>query len=206
MKNVIYMLIIVALTWPGTVQSNDWKFWNDDKEPAEYYTNAIRVRAVDAETSEPIEGAVVIAQWRLEAPFGGYAGGAVDTMKAVTDKDGWFVIPANGPIKRPKFTMLKQQDPILIISKVGYKTVSLINANREYLIKNGITVRKLEKDSQGKPIKIIVKTVRLDNVDSETLGEGISQDYSEEIIPKGPTRECIWNGKTIRLKKEKLSK
>ncbi len=59
----------------------------------------------------------------------------------------------------------------------------------------------MEEDPQGKPLRIIVNSFKFDGVDSDVLSEGIRQDYSDEIIPKGSIRESIWNERVIRLKK-----
>ena len=200
MNRIIYIFLLIALASPAIAHPKEWKSWKDEDQPAEYYSKELKARVVDADTGDPIKKAKVVAQWILESPFGGWNGGLLEIVETTTDKDGWFYIPARGPMKRLKFTMLKQKDPNLIISKDGYKTKSLINANKEYLIKNGITFKKLEEDPQRKPLRIIVKTFKFAEVDSDILTEGISQDYSDKIIPKGSIRDSIWDGRTIKLK------
>lgn len=77
-------------------------------------------QVVDAETTQPLEGAVVLAYWiRYAASAGGWAGGEfVDAEEIVTGPDGRYSI-------RPRFTYeipgaTRVAGPSLVIFKPGY--------------------------------------------------------------------------------------
>ena len=81
-----------------------------------YYEGDYHGKVIDAETLQPIEGAVVLGVWTLEY---GTAGGPVneyyDARETVTDKNGEFMIKG----MRPRaMTHLQKMD--IVILKVGY--------------------------------------------------------------------------------------
>lgn len=93
--------------------------------PLFYSAKETRARIVDEETGQPIEGAVVVAQWILASiPE---RGPTLHIAEAVTDKNGEFVIPAWGPKPRRPLTVLKYLSPELIIFKHGYQPLWLHN-------------------------------------------------------------------------------
>jgi hypothetical protein len=80
-------------------------------------------QVVDADTGQPIEGAVVVAHWELHrGSLGGDSlpCGAADVEEAVTDKDGKFHIPGWGPI-RTSCDGMRSFSPIFYIFKSGYE-------------------------------------------------------------------------------------
>lgn len=83
--------------------------------PDEYIIEDVKARVVDSESGEPIEGAVVVGQWYTIQPRH-----YLKITEAVTDKNGEFVIPGWGPIKRPKPACLFADDPLIKIFKSGY--------------------------------------------------------------------------------------
>lgn len=94
--------------------------------PLTYSAKEIRGQIVDAETSQPIEGAVIVAQWILFEMGVGHRK-RLHIHEAVTDKDGRYVIPAWGPKPHPPFTELDREDPMLAIFKSGYAPLRLYN-------------------------------------------------------------------------------
>jgi hypothetical protein len=112
--------------------------------PPVYWGEAIHGRVVDADTGEPLEGVVVVADWKLLA--GGYGhGGHLNSLvvqETVTDKNGEFALPEWGPKMRPSFTMLDKA-PWLILFKSSYEHGALWNAQSS----NGF-VRRSDWDAQ----------------------------------------------------------
>jgi hypothetical protein len=96
--------------------------------PPVYWGEAIRGHVVDAETGEPLEGVVIVADWKLLA--GGYGhGGHLDSLvvqETLTDKNGEFAFPQWGPKLRPSFMMLDKA-PWLILFKSGFEHAALWN-------------------------------------------------------------------------------
>jgi hypothetical protein len=97
--------------------------WFGACAPPVYFAKATHGRVIDAETKQPISGAVVIANWDLfhELVGGGSHGVcSMQVAEAVTDPAGHFVVPGWGPKVRPWLTLLDDDDPSLTIFKSGY--------------------------------------------------------------------------------------
>ncbi|MEK6698001.1 MAG: carboxypeptidase-like regulatory domain-containing protein [Nitrospirota bacterium] len=78
---VLFLIILVSNIW-GT----GWIFYTD---------GPYRGKVTDADTGQPIEGAVVVGMWRLEA-YGGPAAPSepyCDAQETVTGKNGEFEVP-----------------------------------------------------------------------------------------------------------------
>lgn len=56
------------------------------------YKSSIRGTVVDAETGQPVEGAVVLAEWTKQIGIGDYHTESIRVVEAVTDKRGKFFI------------------------------------------------------------------------------------------------------------------
>jgi hypothetical protein len=117
--------------------------------PPVYWGDAIHGRVVDADTGEPLEGVVVVADWKLLG--GGYGhGGHLDSLvvqETVTGKNGEFALPEWGPKMRPSFTMLDKA-PWLILFKSRYEHGALWNEQSS----NGF-VRRSDWDGQTVKLK-----------------------------------------------------
>ena len=78
-----------------------------------------RGQIVDADTGQPLEGVIVVAQW---IPY--YAGpgqkGSIHAYETVTDSQGRYLIPAWGPKALPAYGQITDADPLLSIFKSGY--------------------------------------------------------------------------------------
>ena len=95
--------------------------------PLTYSAKEIRGQIVDAETNEPIENAVIVAQWILfEIGVGHHK--RLHIEETVTDKNGSYTISAWGPKIHPPLTKLDREDPMLAIFKSGYAPLRLYNS------------------------------------------------------------------------------
>lgn len=86
-----------------------------------YYEPAYKGRIVDAETKEPIEGAVVAAIYYSHTIIGGPAGGwstVINTKEAMTDEKGEFYISPYLTLFNP---FMHKDGTKFIIYKPGYK-------------------------------------------------------------------------------------
>src|SRR5262245_43573633 len=89
--------------------------------PPIYWGDAIHGRVVDAETGEPIQGAIVISNWQLLRGGIGHGGhnGSLLVHETVTDPNGAFSFPEWGPLLRRSCTRLDYA-PLLVVFKAGY--------------------------------------------------------------------------------------
>ena len=119
------ILFLRATFLAGTLLSLSACVW----APPVYFTATVRAQVIDEGTGQPIEKAIVVAQWKLfEVGFGdsGHRGRRLRIYETVTDANGYFVIPASGPLWRPPLTKLTK-DPDLAIFKRGYMPVTYGN-------------------------------------------------------------------------------
>ena len=88
-----------------------------------YYTvDPIEAWVVDADTGQPLEGAVVTANWQLVSPgldTGGRKLHQLEVMETVTDKNGRFFLPGFAKLN-PRLLELRDEDPQILIFKSGY--------------------------------------------------------------------------------------
>lgn len=98
--------------------------------PLTYSAKEIHGQIVDAETNQPIEGAVIVAQWILFEMGIGHGGhkSRIHIHETVTDQNGNYTIPAWGPKLHSPITMLDREDPMLLIFKSGYAPQILVNS------------------------------------------------------------------------------
>ena len=90
------------------------------------WSDPITATVVDSETGQPIEGVVVVADWRLKGGLeGGNPVGHLALMEAVTDKAGTFHFPGWGP--RLSFSILRDWEPELFFFKNGYSYLYMVN-------------------------------------------------------------------------------
>jgi hypothetical protein len=97
--------------------------------PPYYTAENLDARVIDAETKQPISGAIVVASWTLK---GGAERGAIASLRveeATTDEMGRFHIPGWGPLARPSNGFLDDLDPELVILKHGYFLAQKSNYN-----------------------------------------------------------------------------
>ena len=143
--------------------------------PLFYSAKEIRARIVDEKTGEPIEGAVVVAQWVFSPPSG--RGPTLHIVEAVTDKQGEFFIAAWGPKPRRPLTQLAHHSPQLLIFKHGYVPLNLHNES----------------------IKRVMKA--FPNYKTMTTRHLVNAAAWYEGEPNQSVQECMWNGLNIQIER-----
>ena len=98
-----------------------------------YAVPSIEGTVVDAETSEPIEGAVVVVERSLRGGWEGFTG-YYEYQETLTDKKGFFHVPALGLVFEPN--RFDDYDPQLQIYKAGYIKGILSNSRRCHNVKS----------------------------------------------------------------------
>jgi hypothetical protein len=152
--------------------------------PPVYWGEAIRGHVVDAETGEPLEGVVIVADWKLLA--GGYGhGGHLDSLvvqETLTDKNGEFAFPQWGPKLRPSFTMLDKA-PWLILFKSGFEHAALWNEQSS----NGF-VRRSDWDGHTVKLRRFVETAqkRLETLDLVLSLSQLQPLLLQELLKEEP--------------------
>lgn len=100
-----------------------------------YSAKSITFTLVDEVTGQPIEGAIVTANWQLAT--GSFAGGDVvqgnqKVMETVSTAEGKVHFPAWGPEWNKYGGHIKENDPQMFIYKVGYEPARLYNWTANY--------------------------------------------------------------------------
>lgn len=152
------LILLASLLFPLCAFSGSPDQSEDDSDDPPFYSaKNIRGQVVVAETGQPLEGVIVVARWRLNWTTGpGSAGGTINTLEAVTDKEGKFFIPGWGPRPRPAFGYLNHLDPELRFFKSNFYPVGLANRLFSYEHHNRSAVRTSMWDGkviQLKPFK-----------------------------------------------------
>lgn len=152
--------------------------------PPVYWATTIHGRVVDADSGEPLEGVVVVADWKLLS--GGYGhSGHLDSLivqETVTDTNGEFAFPEWGPTMRPSFTMLDKA-PWLIVFKAAYDYQALWNE----LPSNAFT-RQSEWSGKTLSLKRFSGSAekRLDALDTLLSISGLQPTMLKEILADEP--------------------
>ena len=110
----VFSILFMAFFFIGSFYVTESFAWLIFHKP-EY-----RGKIIDAETQEPIEGAVVVAVYNTHTIIGGPAGGYSSVIKVketLTDKTGEFLIPSYTTIMGPNS---KEYYTEFIIYKPGY--------------------------------------------------------------------------------------
>lgn len=124
--------------------------------PKDYMIEPIRGTVVDQETQRPIEGAIVVAFWKMPLQV-------VKVMESVTDATGTFSFPGWGPIKRNKEGCFLEDDPLVKVFKPGYFTLGVPNTyygepgrggSPEELMMNKVSSRIRKARHDGATLKL----------------------------------------------------
>ncbi len=160
-----------------------------------YSSDEIRGTIVDGETDQPIEGAVVVANWTVikmilwPTAEGGKSEDFV-TLEAVTDREGKYVIPAWGPKPISPLKVMESNSAHITIYKIGYWNKYLSDIEPETFTKR-YDVSKLDN-------KQLIQKGRSFTTQFEEAVANVTLSTHE---PAPSHRRSVWNGKTIRLKK-----
>ena len=165
----------------------------------QYSAKSIEAWVIDADTNEPIEGVIVVANWEILAGEMSARSKIIQLkiLESITDKKGRFYFSTWGPEPNPSMIGYMGYGPQILLFKSGYKYRGLVNAVT-YTSESG-PLRSSDWD--GKTI-----TMRKQASDPASLLRDYEQlNYSvESIVRNAP---CDWS-KVPRLllavRKERL--
>jgi hypothetical protein len=125
-----------------------------------YHESSFKGRVIDAETKEPIEGAVVVAQYHVNmlGPTGSHTT-LIDVQEALTDKKGEFYLPSLTKVINPFST---GYDTSFLIWKPAYKGENIWGGY--FFAKEPGTVENRPVHAEG---GLVLKPVRLGIVELE---------------------------------------
>ena len=123
----------------------------------QYSAESIEAWVVDAETSQPLEGVIVVAHWQLYGGMHPDQLGELMILETLTDKAGRFHFPAWGPKSVPaglaSNARLRHLDPEMLLFKSGYKYQRIANELTSAVLNDaGPSLRRSEWN--GKTIKM----------------------------------------------------
>src|SRR5215475_2848681 len=83
-----------------------------------YESPGFRIRVVDKEMGQPLEGVHALAEWQRYGPHG--FNGPLMAQDAVSAPDGWLTFPAWGPLRGSASGLVINTDPGITLFKPGY--------------------------------------------------------------------------------------
>lgn len=92
--------------------------------PNYYYSPQMTARVVTAE-GKPVAGAIVLASWTVHRGWTNYPLGQLKVAEVISDANGWFRIPAWGPVRSE--SVLNVQEPVIRIFKPGLVPLIIYN-------------------------------------------------------------------------------
>ena len=125
----------------------------------QYSAEPIEAWVVDAETSQPLEGVIVVAHWQLYGGLHPDRLGELTILETLTDKTGRFHFPPWGPksVSAGLVTnaRLAHLDPEMLLFKSGYKYQRIANELTSAVLNDaGPSLRRSQWN--GKTIKMEV--------------------------------------------------
>jgi hypothetical protein len=160
---------------------------------AMHSAESIEAWVVDAQTGQPIEGAVVVAHWQLERKYAippgvvGYDPRGplqLQILESVTDANGRFAFPAWGPLSAPPGAYLEGDDPRIIIFKSGYEYFSTGNIHPGNFDSSASSTRTSWVN--GKTIKLKKFEGDLKEYARQLLDFGVDLDFAASY------KNCDW--------------
>jgi hypothetical protein len=152
--------------------------------PDTYSAGPTTGTVVDADSHEPIAGAVVIAIWQLEGGMHRDVIGTFRVAEDVTDGSGQYRIPAWGPLPRPANGVLDAYDPLIYVFKSGYSISSLQNSLEQPKARSNI--EKHDSVFNGRPI-VLYKFAKSPKAYSMQVASFVGANL-EDILSRG----CRW--------------
>jgi hypothetical protein len=127
-----------------------------------FHERFFKGEVIDTETKEPIEGAVVVAQYHVNmlGPTGSHST-LIDVQEALTDKKGEFFLPSMTKVINPIST---GDDTSFLIWKPGYKKQDIWGGY--FFAKEPGTVENRRVHAEG---GLVLRPVRLGIVELERL-------------------------------------
>ena len=149
-----------------------------------YYDGPWKGTVIDAETKEPIEGAVVVAIWEKEygRPAGPYSY-FLDAVEVLTDKDGKFLIPRFWKLNLVPI-LFWIEGPTFEIFKPGYTAFPGVGLNYfKYFPKSplGVSLTSLaDRFKKGVGVELLKLRTREDRLNN-TPGSPFADVRSEKL-------------------------
>ena len=131
-----YLLVVLLIVLPCCGVAGDVKYPGGvgllrflAGLPSSYSAKPIEGWVIDAESKKPLQDVIVVALWELEENqfHGPRFVTNMKVMETVTDSQGIYNFPGWGPIKRPGKASLRNDDPMLIYFKEGYRPKTATN-------------------------------------------------------------------------------
>ncbi|MDA8240451.1 MAG: hypothetical protein M0Z67_08795 [Nitrospiraceae bacterium] len=112
-KGILFVLAVIIIFTSSAFASSGWLVYHD---------GAFKGKVIDAETKEPIEGAVVVAIYHIREYGIAESGSSVaDVKEVLTDKSGAFYIPAHTFLHLYPFA--NGEITTFLIFKPGYASI-----------------------------------------------------------------------------------
>lgn len=87
-----------------------------------YSAGEITATVVDSDTNVPLEGVNVVAAWKVRGGVNfGATVGYINVMETISGKDGKFHFPKWGPRPNLHVGEIRQEAPVLMLFKSGYR-------------------------------------------------------------------------------------
>lgn len=122
-KKIVITLFLLFVIFTANVYAGGWIYYSD---------GTYKGKVIDADTGEPIEGAVVAGVWelnllylKLSDPLPRFC----DAKEAVTNKNGEFVVPKASCVHLWPFGRIER--PSFIVFKPGYLAYPPLGASPE---------------------------------------------------------------------------